>query len=67
MTITVLCAVAAIPAVLIVGCLRCRRSLNQPTNQQGAMVLVRNHEMSPDNGCGWVGEEVDDHRPGEVS
>lgn len=35
MTITVLCAVAAIPAVLIVGCLRCRRSLNlnQPTNQ----------------------------------
>lgn len=31
-----------------------------------AMVLVRNHEMSPDSGCGWVGEEVDDHRPREV-
>ena len=26
-----------------------------------ALVLVRNHEMSPDSGCGWVGEEVDDH------
>ena len=26
-----------------------------------AMVLVHNHEMSPDSGCGWVGEEVDDH------
>ena len=30
-----------------------------------ALVLVRNHEM--DSECGWVGEEVDDHRPGEVS
>lgn len=57
MTATVLCAVAAIPAVLTIGLVRCRRALNQPTN----------HEMSPDNGCGWVGEEVDDHRPGEVS
>ncbi len=36
MTITVLCAVAAIPAVLIVGCLRCRRSLNQPTTASAA-------------------------------
>ncbi len=35
MTITVLCAVAAIPVVLFVGCVRCRRALNQPTNQQG--------------------------------
>jgi hypothetical protein len=31
----VLCAVAAIPAALFVGCVRCRRSLNQPSNQQG--------------------------------
>ena len=33
MTITVLCAVAAIPAVLIFGCLRRRRSLNQQGEQ----------------------------------
>lgn len=34
MTATVLCAaVAAIPVVLFVGCVRCRRALNQPTNQ----------------------------------
>ena len=31
------------------------------------MRLVANHEMSPDSPCGWIGEEVDDHRPGEVS
>jgi len=35
MTATVLCAVAAIPAALIAGLVRCRRALNQPTNQQG--------------------------------
>ena len=35
MTATVLCAVAAIPVALIVGLVRCRRALNQPTNQQG--------------------------------
>ena len=35
MTATVLCAVGAIPAALTVGLVRCRRALNQPTNQQG--------------------------------
>ncbi len=35
MTATVLCAIAAIPAVLTIGLVRCRRALNQPTNQQG--------------------------------
>jgi hypothetical protein len=39
MTITVLCAVAAIPAVLIVGCVRCRRALNQPTNQPRRAIM----------------------------
>ena len=34
MTITVLCAVAAIPAVLIVGCLRCRRALNHEPGEE---------------------------------
>ena len=38
MTATVLCAVAAIPAVLFVGLVRCRRALNQPTNKES------NHE-----------------------
>ncbi len=33
MTITVLCAVAAIAVALIVELVRCRRALNQPTNQ----------------------------------
>lgn len=33
MTATVLCAVAAIPVALIVGLVRCRRALNQATNQ----------------------------------
>lgn len=35
MTATVLCAVAAIPVVLFVGCVRCRRALNlnQPTKE----------------------------------
>ncbi len=39
MTAAVLCAaVAAIPVVLFVGCVRCRRALNQPTNKES------NHE-----------------------
>lgn len=35
MTATVLCAVGAIPAALIVGLVRCRRALNlnQPTKE----------------------------------
>jgi len=34
MTATVLlCAVAAIPAALTIGLVRCRRALNQATNQ----------------------------------
>lgn len=44
-----------------------------------ALVLVRNHGIGPDNGCGWDGEEVRDiacpscgvtcadHQPREVS
>ena len=40
MTATVLCAIAAIPAVLTIGLVRCRRALNlnQPTNKES------NHE-----------------------
>ena len=33
MTITVLCAVAAIPVALLVGLVRCRRALNQQGEQ----------------------------------